>query len=95
MTNDELEDWNNLVKSPGWLRLKSFAQRMYSDDLHRHLMAASSDRDDLAALNKVRQVAVAKDAIERLMKYPDEQIAKLDPVKHPRPEATYNRRGGL
>ena len=73
----EKEDLENLLKHPGWLRLKAYATKHWQDEITSHLRAAVNDNNDLAALAKMRQIIVAKDAVERLMAWPDERLANM------------------
>lgn len=72
----EKDDFENLVKSPGWLRLRAHAKQQWTDDLATQMRAAVGTADDVLALQKMRQVIVAKDAIERLLQWPDDQLKK-------------------
>lgn len=92
----ELDDLTKLLKSPGWLRLGEFARSQWTDQLGRHVSQASDDRDDLVALNKLRQVVAAQKAIEALLSWPAERIARLEQVvAQERAPMSLSRRGGL
>lgn len=77
MTATEQEDLENLLRHPGWLYFKQHAEKQIGDELASHMRVAVNDTNDVAALQKMRQLIVAKDAVERLMKWPDERIGKL------------------
>lgn len=92
----ELEDLTNLLKSPGWLRVGEYVRQVYNDQIGRHVAQASDDRDDVVALNKLRQVVAAHKAVEQLLAWPAERIQKLEEAtarEHAAP--SLSRRGGL
>lgn len=74
----EKEDLENLLKHPGWLRLKAYATKHWQDEIATHLRAAVNDNNDLSALAKMRQIIVAKDAVERLMQWPEERLTHIN-----------------
>lgn len=74
---EELEDWEGLVKAPGFLRLQAFATAEFAQQMDGHLEAAAGQTDDLLALQRLRQVIAAKRAVERVMTYPKERISTL------------------
>ena len=94
----ETEDLDQLVHSQGWLRLKSFAADEWTARLESHLLQAAGEREDAMAANKIRQVLVAKAAVERLLKWPTERLAELERAKQSRLTAEclpLSRRGTL
>lgn len=92
----EHEDLTNLLKSPGWLRVGEYARHHITDNLTRHIAQAADDRDDVMALNKLRQVIAAQKAIEALLSWPGERIQHLEQsIATERAVPTLSRRGGL
>ena len=92
----EHEDLTNLLKSPGWLRVGEYARQHVTDNLQRHVAQAADDRDDVMALNKLRQVIAAQKAVEALLAWPAERIRRLEEgvaAEHAAP--SLSRRGGL
>lgn len=92
----EHEDLTNLLKSPGWLRLGEYARMSITANLNRHVAQAADDRDDVMALNKLRQVIAAQKAVEALLAWPSERIRGLEQqisIEHGAPPLS--RRGGL
>lgn len=92
----EHEDLTNLLKSPGWLRVGEYARLHVTENLNRHVAQAADDRDDLMALNKLRQVIAAQKAVEALLAWPAERIQRLEQgvaVEHV--PQSLSRRGGL
>lgn len=92
----ELDDLQNLIKSPGWLRVKAFGEGEWSDNITRHIGQAADDRDDVMALQKLRQVLAAQKAILRLLAWPEERIQALEQqTARERAPMTQSRRGTL
>jgi hypothetical protein len=74
----EQEDLDQFVQSAGWLRFCRHAEEEWNDRFQQHVRTAINDADDVAALRKLQQVTVAKDAVERLLKWPKERLQQLD-----------------
>ena len=93
---DEREDLQNLVTHPGFLRLQRYQREYWTDQLVSHLQHAVGDRDDLLALQKMRQVIAAQRATEALLRWPEERLNTLQ-MKHAadHAEASVSRRGSL
>jgi hypothetical protein len=94
------EEWDQLLGCPGWLRLCQKSADYWTGQIAAHLSFATNDRDDVAALNKLRQILAAKQAVEALLQLPHEELraieaqtAKALPPEH-RAEV-FSRRGGL
>lgn len=75
--NEELDALETLVKSPGWLLIVDMAQKEIAQHKGQHLAQAVSDTNDTLALQKLRQVVVAQQAIERFVVRPQERIREL------------------
>lgn len=96
MPNTEREDLQNLSTHPGWLRLKEWAANEWSDQIQEHIGHAANERDDVAALNKLRQVIAAKKAVFVVLDWPERRLKQLDAVterEHALP--SFSRRGTL
>jgi len=97
MTNDqEREDLDALVKSPGWHRIKAWA----TSDMSAHMLAATEQAanvtDDAVALNKLRQVIAAKKAVEMTLNWPEDRLKALTAVAaRDERDQSFSRRGGL
>ncbi len=91
----ELAEWRELLDSPGWTRLVAHVFAEWQGPAFAARVEALADRpDDTASLSQLRQMLAAKRAVERLLKVPSEQVAKLerqDPRNGPWP----TRRGAL
>lgn len=95
--NQERDDLENLLKSAGWHRLVTWAEEEWTAQLTGHLRSAANDTNDLLALQKIRQVIAAKEAVQRFLERPKERLAQLalkETVAQPA-ELTYSRRGTL
>ena len=92
----EQDDLENLLKSPGWLRLGEYVQKTWGDQLGQYVTQATGDADDTMALNKLRQVVAAKNAVERLLAWPAERLRHLaESVAREHQPESLSRRGGL
>lgn len=95
ITTSELDDWQQLVKHPAFLRLREHATKQWTEQITSYIGMAVADRDDTMALNKMRQLIAAKAAVEQLMTYPDERIATLSAKREQQLKSNASRRGGL
>lgn len=77
MSDNEVSDYDNLLKSPGWLRLLQHAKEDWAAQVDGGVAAAANELDDVLALNKLRQVVAAKKAVERLLAWPAERMRTL------------------
>jgi len=73
---DDLED---LVKHPGWLRLKAWAKSEWEDRIIAHSMAAA-DADDTAALARLRQIMAGHRTAQLILDWPESELKKLRPT---------------
>lgn len=89
MTNDEKDDLDALVASPGWARLKAYAQAEYGPLL---MTRVAEETDDAAALLKLRQARAVSGAITVLLEYPTRRLRELQPVEDARQPLS---RGGV
>jgi hypothetical protein len=90
---DELEA---LVASPGWAWLVRTERAHWEDQAERYLKAAAGETDDRMALNKLRQVIAARDAVARVFQRPDEKIRDLrSAAEHASAAPPLSRRGLL
>lgn len=91
----ELEEWASLVTHPGWLRLRQWASREFGDRVLMGVEQAANDRDDVLALNKLRQVIAARKAVEAVMSWPEQRMRTLQTQPTGDPMPSFSRRGGL
>lgn len=94
MTNEK-DDLENLLKSPGWLRVTEWADAEWTNQLGVHLRSAANDTNDLMALQKIRQVIAAKEAVERFLRRPHERLTQLAGVVERNTAPVGMTRGGV
>jgi hypothetical protein len=94
----ETEDLDALLRSPGWLRFSRHAEVEWHEKFADKVKSAIGDTDDAAALAKLRQVTVAKDSIERLLRWPKDRLSELQRTADAHDKETrvpLSRRGSL
>jgi hypothetical protein len=75
----EHAEWRDLVDSPAWARLVQHAREEWLGPAFAARVEALADRpDDAAALSQLRQMLAAKKAVERILKVPEEALARLE-----------------
>lgn len=106
-TTDALE---SLIRSEGWRILCAHARKEWAEKERAGRKSALNDTDDKRALDKLRQITAAQEAVEWVLELPTQEIGRLkrqeqDPPKPP--EGMYrsptrasifaemNRRGSL
>lgn len=74
----EQREWQDLLQSPGWTRLVAHARAEWDGPAFVSQVEQLADNpQNEAALSKLRQLLAAKRAVLRLLKTPEEQVAKL------------------
>lgn len=105
--NDTIDMLESLVRSPGWVCLSDIARREWAERERVGVkQVISKDGDD--AVEKLRQIVAAREAVEWTLRLPSEELARLrrqEPsspvgaaqIRRPVPELVtkQNRRGGL
>ena len=100
-TTDRTEQhaWQDLLNSPGWDLLVTHARVEWDGPAFVNQVEQLADNsEDPTALSKLRQLLAAKRAVMRLLKAPEEQVAKLKRVPTLSIEdlvSSQNRRGRL
>jgi len=93
--SDELQDLENLLRHPGWLRLTEHGLR----DIHNRVTTATRNAanldDDVKALNMLRQCIAARDAVEALIAWPANEAKKLRALTQRETTTQFSRRGDL
>lgn len=92
MTTTELEDYQNLVKSPGWQRLLAWAEADLQAQMTRHIDAVANHTDDQQALALLRQVIAARRMVDVVLAHPAARLKQLAPREAP---ALSLSRGGV
>ena len=95
----EQHAWQDLLNSPGWDLLVAHARAEWDGPAFvSHVEQLADNPEDPIALSKLRQLLAAKRAVMRLLKAPEEQVAKLKRVDAPTltlAELAQSRRGRL
>ena len=94
MNDQEREDLDALVTSPGWQRYTQWASAESRAQMDAAITAAANSRDDLTALRQLQQVIVAKKFIELAIQWPHKRMQELAAQGQER-EHSFSRRGGL
>lgn len=92
MTENETNDWEDLLKCPGWDRLVKYAQQDYTAQINQ-LIEVAIKGDDATSLQRLRQVSAMKNAVQMLIEHPTQRLAALE--HKPEPVNQYSRRGSL
>lgn len=97
MTDDhEREDIDALLRSPGWQRVKAWAEKDLTAKMNSATEHAANETDDVSALGKLRQVIAAKRAVTLVLDYPETRLQELARTAAGQARDTsFSRRGGL
>ncbi len=94
MTEDQARrDLEDLLNHPGWQRVVQVELAWWQESLGAQLAACANDGDDVRALNKMRQLVAAKQAVERFIARPKELLRGTVEAERVRP--TTMARGGV
>jgi len=74
---DEQRDLDNLTKHPGWLLLVNHGKTEVEGRVTQAMRNAAGERDDVQALNLLRQCIAAKDALETFIAWPETRLRVL------------------
>lgn len=74
---DEVQDLDNLLKHPGWLRVVDYAVKDIAARIKTAQANAANETNDVAALNKLRQCLAAEQALEAFIAWPGKRLAVL------------------
>lgn len=93
---DEAQDLDNLTKHPGWLRLVDHGRTEIEGRLSNALNNAANERDDIMALNQIRQCVAVRQALEAFIAWPGSRLKVLLGAAETRSTAPpLSRRGTL
>ena len=84
---------DDLLRSDGWRLFEKVQTEYWRDTMTDHVAACANDTDDTAALNKLRQVVAAQQAVARVLAWPKERLRLLTPA--PARETVALSRGGV
>lgn len=91
----DLEGLNDGLSSPFWAWFKSYAEREWGAGGERYQLAVqtAAEKNDPDSVAMLRMVIFAKKEIDRLMKAPDEERARLRHASGPEHVVAGSRRG--
>lgn len=92
---DEQRDLDNLLKHPGWLRAVEQGKRELEDRLSTAINNAANERNDVMALNLLRQVIAARQALETFIAWPASRLKVLQNAPTHAAAPQLSRRGDL
>jgi hypothetical protein len=75
--NDTIDALESLMKSEGWRVLADTARKEWAERERTGRRNALNDTDDKRALDKLRQITAAQEAVEWVLSLPSEEIARL------------------
>jgi hypothetical protein len=100
MSESELNDWRDLVQSPGWARLSEYVAQEWGLDeasgvlFRQAVRNVADDPNDAGMAAKLRQVLAAQKAVQTLMQVPAHRLAALKQPPGHNPDHQ-GRRGAL
>lgn len=93
--SNEKEDLTNLVKSPGWLRVRDWAAQEWNAKVGQGIESAANISDDVAALHRLRQIIAAKNSVELVLSWPERRLKELAGMEVREAQAVTMNRGGF
>jgi hypothetical protein len=75
--NDTIDALESLIKSEGWRLMADLARKEWTERERTGRRNALNDTDDKRALDKLRQITAAQEAVEWVLSLPSEEIARL------------------
>lgn len=75
--NDTIDALESLTKSEGWRVLADTARKEWTERERVGRKNALNDTDDKRALDKLRQITAAQEAVEWVLALPSEEISRL------------------
>jgi hypothetical protein len=75
--SDTIDALESLVSSEGWRLLADTARKEWTERERAGRKNALNDTDDKRALDKLRQITAAQEAVEWVLALPSEEIARL------------------
>ena len=74
---DTIDALESLIKSSGWRMLSDICRKEWTERERTGRRNALNDSDDKRALDKLRQITAAQEAVEWVLSLPSEEIARL------------------
>jgi NADH dehydrogenase FAD-containing subunit len=81
VTENELEDWDALIKTPGWQRLLAFLKSQWGSAAYQHKIEraiADAEEQKQDALTAIKIVNAVRHEIELILTYPERRMKDLD-----------------
>jgi hypothetical protein len=75
--SDTIDALESLVNSEGWRLLADTARKEWTERERVGRKNALNDTDDKRALDKLRQITAAQEAVEWVLALPSQEIARL------------------
>ena len=96
---DTIDALESMVKSQGWRYLSELCRKEWTERERTGRRNALNDTDDKRALDKLRQITAAQEAVEWVLNLPSEEIARLrrqeQASKAEHAQMSMSRRGSL
>ena len=89
--NDVIDALESLLGSVGWRHLCENARTEWATRERNGRKAALGDTDDKRALDKLRQITAAQEAVEWILELPNQEIARLKRQEQGPPESEPTR----
>ena len=88
---NERQALDDLLRSDGWRLFERAVSDYWTTHLTQHVAACANEKDDVTALQLLRQVVAAKKAVDQMLAWPKERLRQTQPT----PEfAASHYRGG-
>lgn len=84
--SDTIDAFESLVRSEGWRILTNIARTEWTERERMGRRNALNDTDDKRALDKLRQITAAQEAVEWVLNLPTEELARLKRIETDRTE---------
>ena len=88
--SDIIDALESLLASEGWRILCAFARQEWTTRERHGRKAALNDADDKRALDKLRQITAAQEAVEWVLALPKEEIQRLKRQEQEPPSAIHS-----
>ena len=75
----------SLIAHPGWRVVCDVARREWAEKERAGRKSALNDTDDKRALDKLRQITAAQEAVEWVLELPTQEIGRLKRQEQPEP----------
>lgn len=94
-TTDVIEILEHLTNSAGWRHMAQAVRLEWTERERRGRINALNEGDDKRALDKLRQITAAQEAVEWVLAWPGEEVLRLGRQLPSLEPASMSRRGRL